>query len=112
MTVNASSLTRISVDTSETSANNIATGGVMSADGRYVVFQSTATNLVGGDVNGFFDVFLRDTVTGTTSSAAAIAAISRSRRRPVGRRASRRVAPTADPPLVPPVRSTPGCGTR
>ena len=67
MTVNASSLTRISVDTSETSANNIATGGVMSADGRYVVFQSTATNLVGGDVNGFFDVFLRDTQTGTTT---------------------------------------------
>jgi len=67
MTVNASSLTRISVDTSETSANNIATGGVMSADGRYVVFQSTATNLVGGDANGFFDVFLRDTVTGTTT---------------------------------------------
>jgi Ca2+-binding RTX toxin-like protein len=67
MTVNASSLTRISVDTSETSANNVATGGVMSADGRYVVFQSTATNLVGGDVNGFFDVFLRDTLTGTTT---------------------------------------------
>ncbi|TSD87590.1 hypothetical protein FFK22_016520 [Mycobacterium sp. KBS0706] len=67
MTVNASSLTRISVDTGGTSANNVATGGVMSADGRYVVFQSTATNLVGGDVNGFFDVFLRDTVTGTTT---------------------------------------------
>ena len=66
MTVNASSLTRISVDTSETSANNIATGGVMSADGRYVVFQSTATNLVAGDANGLFDVFLRDTQTGTT----------------------------------------------
>ncbi|MDR6290293.1 Ca2+-binding RTX toxin-like protein [Inquilinus ginsengisoli] len=67
MTVNASSLTRISVDSGGTSANNIATGGVMSADGRYVVFQSTATNLVGGDVNGFFDVFLRDTLTGTTT---------------------------------------------
>ncbi|MFE0753850.1 beta strand repeat-containing protein [Inquilinus sp. NPDC058860] len=67
MTVNASSLTRISVDSSGTSANNIATGGVMSADGRYVVFQSTATNLVGGDANGVFDVFLRDTLTGTTT---------------------------------------------
>jgi Ca2+-binding RTX toxin-like protein len=67
MTVNASSLTRISVDSGGTSANNIATGGVMSADGRYVVYQSTATNLVGGDVNGFFDVFLRDTLTGTTT---------------------------------------------
>ncbi|WP_052120677.1 beta strand repeat-containing protein [Inquilinus limosus] len=67
MTVNASSLTRISVDNGGTSANNIATNATMSADGRYVVFQSTATNLVGGDVNGFFDVFLRDTVTGTTT---------------------------------------------
>ncbi|MFI0843310.1 beta strand repeat-containing protein [Mesorhizobium sp. IMUNJ 23232] len=67
MPVNASSLTRISVDSGGTSANNVATGGVMSADGRYVVFQSTATNLVGGDLNGFFDVFLRDTVTGTTT---------------------------------------------
>jgi Ca2+-binding RTX toxin-like protein len=67
MTVNASSLTRISVDSGGTSANNIATGGAMSADGRYVVFQSTATNLVGGDANGFFDVFMRDTLTGTTT---------------------------------------------
>ncbi|MGL4965391.1 MAG: hypothetical protein ACRC67_29485, partial [Inquilinus sp.] len=67
MTVNASSLTRISVDSSGTSANNLATGGAMSADGRYVIFQSTATNLVAGDLNGFFDVFLRDTVTGTTT---------------------------------------------
>ena len=67
MPVNASSLTRISVDSGGTSANNIATGGVMSADGRYVVFQSAATNLVAGDTNGFFDVFLRDTVTGTTT---------------------------------------------
>ncbi len=66
MTVNASSLNRISVDSGGTSANNIATGGVMSADGRYVVFQSTATNLVAGDTNGLFDVFLRDTQTGTT----------------------------------------------
>jgi Ca2+-binding RTX toxin-like protein len=67
MTVNASSLTRISVSTGGTSADNIATGGVMSADGRYVVFQSTATNLVAGDANGLFDVFLRDTQTGTTT---------------------------------------------
>ncbi|MGK9169028.1 hypothetical protein KXR53_22115 [Inquilinus limosus] len=67
MTVNASSITRISVDSSGNAANNIATGGLMSADGRYVVFQSTATNLVAGDANGFFDVFLRDTQTGTTT---------------------------------------------
>lgn len=32
----------------------------LSADGRYVVFDSDATNLVRGDVNGRTDVFLRD----------------------------------------------------
>ncbi|MEI5682526.1 hypothetical protein AAAK29_29765 [Mesorhizobium sp. CCNWLW179-1] len=67
MTVNASSIIRISVDSSGNSANNIATGGVTSGDGRFVVFQSTATNLVSGDANGFFDVFLRDTLSGTTT---------------------------------------------
>jgi Ca2+-binding RTX toxin-like protein len=67
MTVNASSLIRISVDSTGTSANDSASGGPMSGDGRYVVFSSGATNLVAGDANGFFDVFLRDTVTGTTT---------------------------------------------
>ncbi|MFI0846970.1 beta strand repeat-containing protein [Mesorhizobium sp. IMUNJ 23232] len=67
MTVNASSLIRISVDSSGASANAAAVGGPMSGDGRYVVFESGATNLVAGDANGFFDVFLRDTVTGTTT---------------------------------------------
>lgn len=37
-----------------------------SADGRYVVFDSVATNLVVGDLNGRRDVFLRDRVAGTT----------------------------------------------
>jgi Ca2+-binding RTX toxin-like protein len=67
MTVNASSLTRISVDSSGNSANNIAMNATMSGDGRYVVYQSTSTNLVGGDANGVADVFVRDTVTGTTT---------------------------------------------
>jgi len=40
-----------------------------SADGRYVVFQSDAPNLAPGqiDTNFFYDVFLRDRVTGTTT---------------------------------------------
>ncbi len=39
----------------------------VSGDGRYVVFQSDATNLIGGltDTNNSSDVFLRDTQTGT-----------------------------------------------
>jgi Tol biopolymer transport system component len=38
----------------------------ISADGRYVVYGSFATNLVADDLNGFDDVFLRDRVAGTT----------------------------------------------
>lgn len=37
-----------------------------SADGRHVVFSSTATNLVPGDGNGVGDIFLRDRVAETT----------------------------------------------
>src|SRR5437773_12409103 len=40
--------TRVSVDSAGVAANAGATNGVLSADGRYVVFQSSATNLVGG----------------------------------------------------------------
>src|SRR2546430_666107 len=37
-----------------------------SADGRFVAFSSLATNLVPGDTNGYYDVFVRDRHTGTT----------------------------------------------
>lgn len=39
---------------------------VVSQDGRYVAFQSSASNLVAGDTNGIDDVFLRDVATGVT----------------------------------------------
>jgi hypothetical protein len=47
------------------------TGGTVdslaiSADGRYVVFASGATNLVSDDTNGWNDIFLRDRLLGTT----------------------------------------------
>jgi Tol biopolymer transport system component len=53
-------------------ANAQATGGdsrlsAMSGNGRYVVFESAATNLVTGDTNGATDVFVRDRAAGTTS---------------------------------------------
>ena len=38
----------------------------LSADGRFVVFVSTATNLVAGDTNNADDVFVRDRRNGTT----------------------------------------------
>jgi hypothetical protein len=47
---------------------NAPTGQSMavSADARYVVFVSDASNLVPGDTNGVSDVFVRDRVTGLT----------------------------------------------
>src|SRR5262249_16806999 len=46
--------------------NNPSITPALSADGRYVAFVSGATNLVPGDTNGVFDVFVRDRQTGTT----------------------------------------------
>jgi Tol biopolymer transport system component len=39
----------------------------VSADGRYVAFESAADNLVADDTNGLVDVFVRDTQSGTTT---------------------------------------------
>ena len=47
-------------------ANGSSFDPAISADGRYVAFDSTATNLVAGDTNGVRDVFVRDLVAGTT----------------------------------------------
>jgi Tol biopolymer transport system component len=46
--------------------NQESNGAVISADGRYVAFVSTAKNLVPGDTNSHDDVFLRDLRTGRT----------------------------------------------
>ncbi len=60
--------TRVSVDSSGTQGNsNSYTPLSMSADGRYVAFSSSATNLVTGDTNAAQDVFVRDTVNNTTT---------------------------------------------
>jgi Tol biopolymer transport system component len=39
----------------------------MSAGGRFIAFESDATNLIPGDTNGSRDVFVRDRKTGTTT---------------------------------------------
>jgi hypothetical protein len=44
-------------------------GSALSADNRYAVFESSATNLVAGDTNASTDVFVRDRVLGTTTRA-------------------------------------------
>jgi Tol biopolymer transport system component len=55
-----------SVSTGGTQANGTSLPCTISADGRYVVFHSNASNLVAGDTNGKYDVFLRDRQNGTT----------------------------------------------
>ncbi|MET0497602.1 MAG: malectin domain-containing carbohydrate-binding protein [Steroidobacteraceae bacterium] len=54
---------RISVSSSGEAGNSESTNPTVSADGRYVAFDSIATNLVPGDSNGLRDVFLYDTST-------------------------------------------------
>ena len=41
----------------------------ISADGRYVVFESSISDLIANDTNGAFDVFVRDVAAGTTTLA-------------------------------------------
>jgi Tol biopolymer transport system component len=57
---------RISVDSTGAEANQQSLLSAVSADGRFVAFDSTATNLVAGDTNGVRDIFLRDVLNGTT----------------------------------------------
>ena len=56
----------VSVSTAGVQANDHCWSPVVSADGRFVLFYSAATNLVAGDLNGVNDVFLRDRQLGTT----------------------------------------------
>jgi Tol biopolymer transport system component len=39
----------------------------ISSNGEFIAFQSAASNLIANDTNGFMDIFLRDTVKGTTT---------------------------------------------
>jgi len=59
--------TRVNVDSTGTEANGTSIQPAISSDGRYVVFRSNASNLIGGDTNGTADIFRHDTKTGTTT---------------------------------------------
>ncbi|MFN0243367.1 MAG: TolB family protein [Planctomycetota bacterium] len=59
--------TRVSVDSSGTEGTDNSFARGISADGRYVSFLSTASNLVPGDTNGMNDVFVHDRDTGQTT---------------------------------------------
>ncbi len=57
---------RVSVDSNGTQGSNHSSSPSISADGRYVAFDSYASNLVSGDTNGTGDIFVYDTVVNTT----------------------------------------------
>ena len=58
--------TAVSVNSSGRPAWRGSLNPSISADGRFVAFSSGAANIVPGDTNGLYDVFLRDVQKGTT----------------------------------------------
>lgn len=59
----------VSVSSSGAQGNHSSRSPSISGDGRYVAFQSYASNLVTDDTNGGWDVFVHDRVTGLTRRA-------------------------------------------
>lgn len=57
---------RVSIGAAGAEGNGESDAGAISADGRYVAFSSVANNLVAGDGNSDWDVFVRDRTDGTT----------------------------------------------
>ncbi len=58
--------TRVSLSSTGAQGDSDSFASSASADFRYVTFHSFASNLVQGDTNGTYDVFLRDRLAGTT----------------------------------------------
>ena len=58
---------RVSVDSNGHEANSDSTEPIISQNGRYVAFTSLASNLVSGDTNNAYDVFVHDRSTGATT---------------------------------------------
>lgn len=63
----AATTTPVSLALDGSYGNDLSYWPAISADGRYVVFQSYASNLVPNDTNGAPDIFVRDLVTGETT---------------------------------------------
>lgn len=64
--VSAGETSLLSLDTASGDSNGASSGVAVSSDGLYVVFQSTATDLVAPATNGASQIFRRNTQTGTT----------------------------------------------
>ena len=57
---------RVTVGTEGSESNGDSFSPSISQDGRFVAFESRASNLVANDTNGRRDIFVRDRQTGTT----------------------------------------------
>jgi Ca2+-binding RTX toxin-like protein len=64
-------LTLVTADADGVQGNSFSYPGGFSPDGRYVVFQSNASNLVPGDTNGQQDIFIKDLLTGSVTRVSA-----------------------------------------
>lgn len=85
---------RVSVSSSGPQGNGASLSGAVSANGRFIVFESAASNLVAGDTNAASDIFLRDRLFGTTEC------LSRTTASPVANGSSNRPAFSNDAQIV------------
>jgi Tol biopolymer transport system component len=58
---------RVSVTSGGGGNDGTSQAASISADGRFVAFSSTATDLIAADTNGVADIFVHDRITGTTA---------------------------------------------
>ncbi len=72
--LSAGTVTRVSIGSGVEEANGASFFPSISADGRYVAFQSSASNLVANDGNGTADIFVKDLQTGTIALASSSSA--------------------------------------
>ncbi len=68
----AGTTVRASVGDAGQQANNSSADPALSGDGRFVAFQSKATNLVSGDTNAKSDIFVRDLQPGGTTTRVSV----------------------------------------
>jgi Ca2+-binding RTX toxin-like protein len=67
-TLSSGLLERVSTDSAGVAGNgNDSRGPVFSPDGTKIAFSSNATNLIAGDTNNQFDIFVKDLVTGAVT---------------------------------------------
>jgi Tol biopolymer transport system component len=69
-------VTRVNTDASgaQAAAGSFSYGAVFSPDGTKIAFQSNAANLVAGDTNGAYDIFVKDLATGAITRVSTDAA--------------------------------------